>query len=74
MDEDAIKDSIFYICVTSVFLCWSITSYYENIEELKNQRELFSDAFEKGYIQCVENNKINSTHAKVVWKKQCEEK
>ena len=64
--------AIMYVCVASVFLGWTITSYYENVEELKNEREVTSDALEKGYIQCVENNKINASFAKVLWKKQCE--
>lgn len=71
MNENTIENSIFSICVASVFLCWSITSYYENIEELKNEKETISEAFEKGYIQCVENNTINASFAKVVWKKEC---
>ncbi len=71
MNEDTIEKSIFYICVASVLICWSITSHYEKIEELKNEKETLSEAFEKGYIQCVENNTTNASFTKAVWKKEC---
>lgn len=67
MNEDTIQNSIMYICVASVFLTWSITSYYEDIKE----QDVLLEAFKNGYIQCVENNFVNASFAKVVWKKEC---
>ena len=72
MNENT-SDAIMFVCIASVFLGWTITSYYENIEELKNERETTLDAHEKGYIQCIDYNKTNSYASPIIlWKKQCE--
>ena len=63
-----------YICVASVFITWSVTSHLEDVQELKQEQEIILDAFNRGYIQCVENNEINASFAKIVWKKECNKK
>lgn len=64
-------NAILYISVASVFITWAVTGHLEDVQELKQQQEIILDAFNKGYIQCVENNEINASFAKVVWKKEC---
>lgn len=70
MNENT-SNSILYVCVASVFLTWAITSYLEDMQELKQEQEIVLDAFKNGYVQCAVNNTINATFVKIVWQKEC---
>lgn len=66
-----VRDSIFNLCVTAVLIVFMSTMYYESIKETETEKEIAMEAIKNGYIQCVENNKINANFAKIVWKKEC---